>query len=94
MAFIHVADAADALLAAAAQSNQTWQIFNAAPEVATIGQLARLVQRLAKARGVRARIDGAASSEAGFRVSSCLALEPLYTLQTALGDVLDYFLAR
>jgi len=37
------------------------------PEVATIGQLARTVQRLIQARGGWVRIQGAASSEATFK---------------------------
>ena len=94
MAFIHVRDAADALLAAARLDGEPWQVVNAAPEVATIGQLARTVQRLAQDRRGRVRIQGAASSEAGFRVSSRLALAYQHTLADGLGDVLDFFLAR
>jgi nucleoside-diphosphate-sugar epimerase len=94
MAFIHVRDAADALLAAARLGGPTWQVVNAAPEVATIGQVARTVQRLAQERHARARIEGAASSEAGFRVRSRLAFDYGHTLRDGLGDVLDFFLAR
>ena len=94
MAFIHVGDAADALLAAARLGGETWQVVNAAPEVATIGQLARSVQRLAQDRHARVRIQGAASSEAGFRVSSRLPLEYQHTLMDGLGEVLDFFVAR
>jgi nucleoside-diphosphate-sugar epimerase len=99
MAFIHVEDAADALLLAASrtdqtnQTNQTFNVVNAAPEVATIGQVARTVQRLLEERGRWTRIEGAASSEAGFAVCSRLQLQPRYSLRTGLGDVLDYFLA-
>jgi nucleoside-diphosphate-sugar epimerase len=91
MAFIHVQDAADALLAAAAQSQSAWEIFNAAPDVATIGQLARVVQKLAQQHGAWVRINGAASSEADFRVRSKLDFTPRRTLASGLSDVLDYF---
>ncbi len=94
MAFIHVQDAAGALLAGAARATKQWQVFNAAPEVATIGQVALTVQTLAQERGKHARIEGAVRSEAGFQVRSRLPLAPTYTLRTGLGDVLDFFLAR
>jgi nucleoside-diphosphate-sugar epimerase len=92
MAFIHVQDAADALLAAATLDDATWQVFNAAPEVASIGQVARTVQRLLQERGRSARVQGAGSTDAGFEIRSRLPLEPRYTLRSGLGDVLDYFL--
>ena len=94
MAFIHVGDAADALLAAAHLGGPTWQVLNAAPEVATIGQVARTVQRLADDRHTPVHIQGAASSEAGFRVRSRLAIQNQHTLRDGLGEVLDFFLAR
>ncbi|HEV7664333.1 MAG TPA: NAD-dependent epimerase/dehydratase family protein, partial [Chloroflexota bacterium] len=93
LAFIHVEDAADALLAAA-QRVLTYEIVNAAPEVATIGQLARTVQRAAHDRGTWVRIDGAASSEAGYTVESRLAADgfrPRHSLATSIGPVLDFF---
>ncbi len=92
MAFIHVEDAAAALLYAAAQPGEGWQVYNAAPEVATIGQVARVVQGLMEQRGRSARIAGATTEGPGFQVCSRLELEPRHTLQTGLGDVLDYFL--
>jgi nucleoside-diphosphate-sugar epimerase len=97
MAFIHVDDAADALIAAADQCVDQWQVYNAAPEVTTIGELARLVQRLMQERGEWARILGATSAEAGFEVSSRLDFDfrcQSRDLRRGLGDVLDYFLAR
>jgi nucleoside-diphosphate-sugar epimerase len=96
MAFIHVDDAAEALLCAASlTSGSTWQVLNAAPEVASIGQVARTVERLMQERGKQTRIEGATSgSEPGFEVTSRLALQPRHTLQSGLVDVLDYFLAR
>jgi len=94
MAFIHVGDAADALLAAAQLSGESWQVVNASPEVAMVGQVARTVQRLAQERHAWVRIQGAASSEAGFRVSSRLAVEYQHTLSDGLGEVIDFFLAR
>jgi nucleoside-diphosphate-sugar epimerase len=94
MAFIHVQDAADALLAASTQVDQPWQVVNAAPEVATIGQVARTVQRLMQDRGRWARLQGAASSEAGFHVRSRLEFTPCNTLQAGLGEVLGFFLDK
>jgi nucleoside-diphosphate-sugar epimerase len=98
LAFIHVADAADALLSAADRpTQQVWDVVNAAPEVATIGQVARIVQRLMQQRGGEVRITGAASSEATFQVQSKLqdgGFQPQHTLQPALGDVLDFFQKR
>ena len=52
MAFIHVQDAAAGLLAApSASDGRSWRRSTPRPEVATIGQLARTVQRLMQARG-------------------------------------------
>ena len=94
MAFIHVEDAARALLIAASQEPSGWDVFNAAPEVITIGQVARIVRSLAEARGASVRIEGVASSEAGFLTRSRLEFEPEHSMQTSLGEVLDYFFAR
>ena len=87
-------DAADALLAAAQLRGDAWQVVNAAPEVATIGQVARTVQGLAQDRHLRVRLQGAVSSESGFRVSSRLAIEYRHNLGDGLGEVLDFFVAR
>jgi nucleoside-diphosphate-sugar epimerase len=92
MAFIHVDDAASALLAAARVETRGWQALNAAPEVATIGEVARTVQRLMQQRGKQARVQGETASEATFQVRSRLAFQPRHALATGLGDVLDYFL--
>ena len=94
MAFIHVEDAADALLAAATFDGPVWQTVNAAPEVATIGQLARTVEALAHARGRPVVIEGDTASEASFSVRSRLPLQPRHFLHDGLGEVLDYFAAR
>ena len=92
IAFIHVDDAAAALLASA-NGQCRFGAVNAAPEVATVGQVARLVQRLMQDRGGSVQIEGAASSEAGFRVTSRLApFTPRHTLADGLSDVLDLFL--
>ncbi len=78
IAFIHVRDAAAALLLAAdrlgANNQASWDVVNAAPQVATIGHVAREVQRQAHARGLSARVEGVAASEATFDVRS--RLEP------------------
>jgi nucleoside-diphosphate-sugar epimerase len=100
VAFIHVRDAAGALLAATDRQTQTdrrWDVLNAAPEVATIGQVARAVQRRAEERGLSAQIQGAAASEATFGVRSSLAddgFAPSHSLADSLGEVLDWLLLR
>jgi nucleoside-diphosphate-sugar epimerase len=94
MAFIHVDDAAMALLAAARIESTGWQAVNAAPEVVTIGEVARIVQRLMRQRGKQASTEGEIASEATFQVRSRLDFQPRHTLATGLADVLDYFLAR
>jgi nucleoside-diphosphate-sugar epimerase len=92
IAFIHVDDAAEALLMGA-NGLCRFGAVNAAPEVATVGQVARIVQRLMQERGGSVRIEGAASSEAGFRVTSRLAgFTPRRTLADGLSEVLDLFL--
>jgi nucleoside-diphosphate-sugar epimerase len=95
MAFIHVDDAAQALLCAAELGGADWQAVNAAPEVVTIGQVARTVQRLMQERGGWVRIQGATSSEATFEVRSRLveesAFQPARTMADSLSDVLDFF---
>jgi nucleoside-diphosphate-sugar epimerase len=92
MAFIHVDDAVEALLAAAALDGMDWQAVNAAPEIATIGHVARTVQRLMQRRGLAARMLGATASEATFEVRSRLALHLRHTLESGLDDVLDHFI--
>jgi nucleoside-diphosphate-sugar epimerase len=91
LAFVHVDDAAQALLDAMDSPLTGWTVVNAAPEVATIGQLARIVQRLAHERGCWVRLHGAASSEATFSVTSRSTRKPTRSLADGLGDVLDYF---
>ncbi len=101
IAFIHVRDAAAALLLAAdrlgANNQASWDVVNAAPQVATIGQVAREVQRQAHARGLSARVEGVAASEATFDVRSRLEADEFratHTLADSLGEVLDFFLDR
>jgi nucleoside-diphosphate-sugar epimerase len=96
VAFIHVEDAAEALLCAAepASTGERWQVLNAAPEVASIGQVARTVQRLMQRQGGDAQIEGAhapGGAQTPFEVKSRLALQPKYSLETGLPRVLDYF---
>jgi nucleoside-diphosphate-sugar epimerase len=95
VAFIHVDDAAAALVFAADHLAQDgWQVVNAAPEVATIGQVARTVQHIAEERGQQVNIRGAAASEAGFVVESRLqqaGWQPTHSLSEGLLDVYDFF---
>jgi nucleoside-diphosphate-sugar epimerase len=99
MAFIHVEDAADALVAAARRLQRPgrsgWQVVNAAPNVMTIGQVARCVQRLVEARGRTARIEAPMLADTAFRVRSKLEDEdgwrPRRTMADGLPAVLDWF---
>jgi nucleoside-diphosphate-sugar epimerase len=98
VAFIHVDDAAAALVFAADHlahnGHNGWHVVNAAPEVATIGQVARTVQRIAAERGQQVNVDGAAASEAGFTVESRLrhtGWKPTRSLSEGLLDVYDFF---
>jgi nucleoside-diphosphate-sugar epimerase len=96
LAFVHVDDAVEALLCAADHLREGWHVVNAAPEVSTIGQLARTVQRIAQARGDWVRIEGAAASEAGFSVRSRLddeGFRPRRNLTSGLPDVYEFFRA-
>jgi UDP-glucuronate 4-epimerase len=98
MAFVHVADAARALMAAAELPDEgPWQVVNAAPEVMTVGAVARTVQRLLRERGRSVPIQGATSETRSFTVRSRLeaaGFRAQHTLPDSLGGVLDYFLDR
>jgi UDP-glucose 4-epimerase len=95
MAFVHVDDAARALRSAAQMLSTTddrWSVVNAAPEVATIGHVARTVQQLMRERGGDAQILGEAASEASFIVRTAMtSWTPKGVLETSLGEVIDYF---
>jgi nucleoside-diphosphate-sugar epimerase len=92
MAFIHVRDAAAALVRAAATCSEAWQVVNAAPEVATIGQVARIVRKLATERGIEVRTEGAIADEVrSFRVRSRVKCDAPWTLETGLDEVFEYF---
>lgn len=96
MGFVHVEDAARALLVAAQLvGQQPWQAVNAAPEVYTIGQVAELVRRLAAARGRAVQVEGVVPSGAKFEVRSRLetaGFRAQYDMEQGLGPVLDHFL--
>jgi UDP-glucose 4-epimerase len=95
LAFIHVDDAVQALLGAAAGEGPTWDVVNAAPEVASIGQLAHIVQRIAQQRGQWARVLGAMSSAAeAFRVTSKAGTPGRRSLEDGLGEVFDFFASQ
>jgi nucleoside-diphosphate-sugar epimerase len=98
LAFIHVADAARALVAAAELPDDgPWQVVNAAPEVMTVGEVAGTVQRLLRARGRSVRVQGASPGTRSFTVRSRLAaagFRAQHTLPDSLSGVLDYFLDR
>ncbi len=98
MGFIHVADAARALLAALEMAAaDPWQVVNAAPEVLSISEVARTVQRLANERGLAVEVQGAGDRPSTFAVRSRLeerGFRPEHAMATSLGDVLDYFQER
>jgi nucleoside-diphosphate-sugar epimerase len=93
MAFIHVADAAEALVCASEQQAEEWQAFNAATQVATVGEVARTVQQLMRERGDSVRVVGASSEKSDFEVRSTLNLRPRFRLETGLEAVLEHFRA-
>jgi UDP-glucose 4-epimerase len=97
LAFIHVDDAVDALLAARdrqAGSAETWEVVNAAPEVVSIGELARIVQDIAQQHGRWVPVVGAGHAQHAprFEVRSRLPFQPRHTLRDSLGEVFEYFL--
>lgn len=99
LAFIHVDDAARALRAAAGlpTSGDPWQVANAVGEVLSIGEVARIVQRLAHDRGRFVRILGASTSPERYSVTSRLEAAGFRAerrLADTLGAVLDVFGAR
>jgi len=100
LAFIHVSDAAEALVQTAdllgRAAAPAWQVVNAAPQVATIGRVALTVQQLAARRGwqVAVRGAGATTTSSSFTVQSRLAaagFRPRRTMVDGLPDVLDLF---
>jgi nucleoside-diphosphate-sugar epimerase len=112
VAFIHVEDAVSALLAAAERQaametmdqtvddNRRFDVVNAAPEVATIGQLATIVADLARQRGLQATVERSNGStdhaawSTGYEVGSRLTaaqFTPRHTLAASLGQVFDEF---
>ena len=101
MGFVHVEDAAAALLVAAERlagaSEGTWHTYNAAPEVLTVGEVARTVQRQAQPHSRSVCIFGASSEPRHFEVRSRLearGFTPRRTMEGSLGEVLGYFEAQ
>lgn len=95
--FIHVRDAARALRAAAELDSQShYMILNAAPEVLTVGEVARIVQRAARAVGVEVQIHSSAPMAPGpFRVRSKLesaGFQFRERMSHTVPEVLEYFL--
>ncbi|MBI4320097.1 MAG: NAD(P)-dependent oxidoreductase [Chloroflexi bacterium] len=92
--FIHVADAVSALLASL--KFQEYVAVNAATEITSVAEVARLVARIASARGhvVNVRAPGPDTSGATPRVVSILddaGFAPGHTLRAGLREVVDYF---
>ena len=104
VAFIHVDDAARALLAAADlpldDDTGAFRAVNAAPEVSTIGALARLVQGIGRERGLEVVVNdhAVAADGGGFAVRSRLeevgAFRATHALARDLAPVLDYWMRR
>jgi nucleoside-diphosphate-sugar epimerase len=100
LAFVHVADAAHALLAAgdvAVQGGTSpWQVVNAAPEVITIGTVAEHVRRLGASRGLDVQIENAQPSSATFTIRSRLdryGFRPRRSLADGVAEMLTHFQA-
>jgi nucleoside-diphosphate-sugar epimerase len=73
-------------------TDSVWNVYNAAPEVQRIGQLAHIVQELAATRGAHVRIEGAdETTTASFEVHTRLPFPPRHTLLTGLPEVFDAF---
>ncbi len=95
--FIHVADAASALLAAGLHKQfKGYTPVNAATEIAGVAEVAQLVAEIAGARGLTCNIrkQGQVSDRESPKVRSRLAetgFVPRHTLRTGLGEVIDYF---
>jgi nucleoside-diphosphate-sugar epimerase len=98
LAFIHVSDAARALLAALDFPTQpVWQAVNAAAEVLSISQVAHIVQRAVHTRNRFVRIHGANDTLAApaYTVSSRLddvGFVVHHTMEESIPGVLDHFL--
>ena len=60
LGLIHVDDAVQALLITADADEARYQVFNAAPDVATVGEVAELVRMSATAREIEVTIRGSA----------------------------------
>jgi UDP-glucuronate 4-epimerase len=100
LAFIHVTDAARALLAAgdmlAAPTSVAWQAVNAAPEVATIGMVAEHVRRFGASRGLDVQVENARSSPAAFTMRSRLdrlGFQSERSLADGVAEMVTHFLA-
>lgn len=104
--FLHLDDAVRALLAAAEGADQLVGreasaggavAANAVSEVLTVGEVAAIVGRLAEARGLSTRVEGAAPPPPErWSVSSSLGavgFRPRRAMAESLGAVLDHYLA-
>jgi nucleoside-diphosphate-sugar epimerase len=96
--FVHVRDAARALLAAAdLRMEGPYCAVNCAPEVLAVGEVARLVQKLGAERGLCVRIERDEPRQGvPFSVKSALdsaGFTARETLAASLHEVLDHFLA-
>ena len=99
LGLIHVEDAARALLLSADAALGEYVPANAASEVTTVPEVARLVAEVAAERGlaVRIRPGPASGPRAIASIPSRLArlgFEPKRQLRDGLAETLDYFLAR
>jgi nucleoside-diphosphate-sugar epimerase len=101
LAFIHVADAARALVRAGAlvaePNAPAWQVVNAAPEVATIGAVAEHVRCLGARHGLDAHVDNQRPAHASFMLRSRLdeyGFRPEHRLPHGLAEALTYFLSK
>jgi nucleoside-diphosphate-sugar epimerase len=100
LAFVHVADAARALLVAGDRledrGDAAWQVVNAAPEVATIGTVAEHVRRLGATHGLDVRIENVRPASDTFTMRSQLDRQGFRSersLADGLAGMLAHFLS-
>jgi len=92
--FLHVADAAAALVAAAGATHlDGFVALNAAGEIKSVWEAAQMVAAAASRRGLQVNIlsEEASESAPAIRFSSRLDFHPRHNLQEGVEEVLDYW---
>jgi nucleoside-diphosphate-sugar epimerase len=99
LGLIHVEDAVRALLLSSDPRLGAYSAVNAATDVTTVPEVARLVAEAAAERGLRATTRPPLVASPSLVASmpsrlDALGFQPRRRLQEGLGETLDYFLAR